>query len=148
MAGLSLVTSAGRDDLDAEIKRAEEAHRRADAQYKEMNDRVSHSEAVAMLRVVKQLEKRAEVLRARKFAIIHGADEVPVAQTGPTHRVDDDELRKLIDARIERHKLSARREYRAPEVKYRVQVTKHDAHGRILEFEKVPMPIREPVDSK
>ena len=91
------------------------------------------------------------ILRAKRILRKAGLDgqaaqvAQPTPSLGGVPLADRDALQKLIVALIELHRPSARTEYRAPEVKYRVRVTKQDANGRILEFEKVPIPIGEPV---
>jgi hypothetical protein len=137
---LAEVPPAHGDDLDVQIKKAEEAYDRAFAQQQAMGRyNVSDVEAAGIHRVIQNLEKKASVLRARRFALAHGV--APVEEPAAPHRADDDELQKMRDTRIERHE-HARIDQ---EVKYRIVVTKTDEKtGRILEFEKVPIPIGEP----
>jgi chromosome segregation ATPase len=113
MVGLSLVTpAAGRDDLDHEIKRAEEAYDRAFKQMQAMGRyHTSDAEAKALSAAVKTLATRLDDLRARRIAVSYGLDEAPVTRSrddGDFQKIDSRirahsaAVQNLIDARIER----------------------------------------------
>jgi hypothetical protein len=149
MAGLLVTPAAGIDDLDREIKKAERDYHAAFADQQALGRDCSTAEAKALAHVEKTLATRLNDLRAKRILRKAGLDDQaaqvaqPTPSLGGVPLADRDTLQKLIDARIERHRPSARTEYRG----HRIVVTKQDANGRILEFEKVPIPIREPVDS-
>jgi hypothetical protein len=150
---LSLVAPAAGDDLEAEIRKAERDYHAAFADQRALGRECSTAEAKALAHVEKTLSTRLNDLRAKRILRKAGLDDQaaqvaqPTPSLGGVPLADRDALQKLIITLIERHRPSARMEYRAPEVKYRIAVTKQDANGRILEFEKVPILIREPVDS-